>query len=327
MIIKYFELKKIDLNKNKFFLLYGNNKGFIEETITNFLKPSLPKNIYNYDENELLKNSENFKEEILNNSFFENEKLIIIRRSSDKILNIIEDIIDKNINDISIIIVSNILEKKSKLRNFFEKNKNTICVAFYEDNQQTLGLIAQNFLKEKKLNISQQNINLLIERSRGDRINLKNELNKIEVFLKSKKSIDINDILKLTNLAENYQISEIVDNSLAKNKRKILNILNENILGIEDCISILRVFLYKLKRLLIIKNELIKNNNLENVLSTYKPPIFWKEKDLLKKQLNNWDYKNIQELIINTNEIELTVKKNPSLSVFLVTDFILQKAS
>ena len=178
MIVKYFDLKKEIKKNNNFYLLYGPNSGLIEETIDNILKPNFSKNLYYHDEKEILTNENEFKERILNKSFFDKDKLIIINRATDKILNIIEEIIDKKIEDLKIIIKSEILEKKSKLRNFFEKNNSTIIVPFYEDNYQSLLFLAQSFIKEKKIKISSQNINFVIERSKGNRINLKNELEK-----------------------------------------------------------------------------------------------------------------------------------------------------
>ena len=326
MIIKYFELKKKNLIEIKYFLLYGNNKGLIEETINSVLKPILPKNIFNYDEIEILNNPESFKEKINNKSFFEDQKLIIIKRVSDKILKIIEEVIKNDLEDIAIILVSENLEKKSKIRNYFEKEKNTICVPFYEDNHQTLAKVVQNFLREKNLKLSQQNINIIVERSRGDRINLNNELIKIENYLKNKKNISENEILKITNLAENYQVGELVDNSLAKNKSRTLTILNENSFNAEDCILILRVFLSKLKRLLRIKTQQQKDKNLDNIISSFRPPIFWKEKEIVKQQIKKLEYDKIKKLIIKTNNIEFLIKKNPTSSIFIVSDFILENA-
>jgi len=323
MIVKSYELKK-NLKENKFFLLYGINKGLIEETIENNLKPILSKNVYNYDENEVLNDAESFKENIFNKSLFEDEKLIIINRVSDKILSLVKEIIEKKIKDFSIILISGILEKKSKLRNFFEKDKNTIIAAFYEDNNQTLSTIAQKFLNEKKIKISQENINFIVERSKGDRINLKNELEKIENFYNRKKKISKEDIMKLTNLAENYDISELIDNCLIKNKKKTLNIINENNFSVEDNILVLRTFLFKLKRLKKLHSNMKTTNNIENVISTYKPPIFWKEKELIKQQIEIWSYEKIQELIISVNELELLAKKNPQISNNLINDFILE---
>ena len=325
MIIKYFDLKKkFDENIN-FYLLYGLNTGLIEETINNTFKPVFSKNIFNYEENEILTNIEQFQQNIFNKSFFENDKLIIINRGSDKILSILEDVINEGVSETIIIIKSGLLEKKSKLRNFFEKNKNTFAIPFYEDNHQSLMNIAQNFFKQKKIKISPQNINYIIERSKGNRINLKNELEKIESFSQKKLSIELNEIIKLTNLAENYNISELTDQCLARNKKKTLNILNENNPSPEDNILILKNFLYKLKRLKKLKIELENKKNTDDVISSYKPPIFWKDKDMIKQQLKIWSLPQIKSLINKTNDMELLIKKNSQASNQIVNNFILDK--
>ena len=151
----------------------------------------------------------------------------------------------------------------------------------------------------KKISLSPQNINLIIERSKGDRINLLNELNKIESFLKNKSQIQTEDILKLTNLAENFNATELVDNALAKIK-KTLYILNENNFVAEDSILILRTFVNKLKRLLKIHFEIKNNNkNIDEIITNFKPVIFWKEKDLVKKQIK----------VLTLKKLEITHKK------------------
>ena len=297
----------------------------IEETITNILKPGLPKNLNLYEENEILKDETSFLESLANKSFFDNEKLIIIKRCSDKIYKFIHSVIEKNFEDVFFILISDNLEKKSKLRSFFEKEKNTICVPFYEDNNQTLNLMANNFFRNKNIKISQENINLIIERSSGDRKNLNNELVKIESFAKNRNKIEFNDILQLTNLAENHNVSELVDNCLAENKKKTLYILNENNFVQEDLIIILRTFLSKLKRLLKIKAETLRENNIDKVLSNFKPPIFWKDKEIVKKQVQLLKFQKIEDLIIKTNNLEYLLKKNPEISNFLVRNFILEK--
>ena len=325
MIIKYYELKK-NLNKKiKFYLLYGNNRGLINEAIENVFKPNFSKNVINYDENEILNNDQIFYETVKNKSFFENDKLIIINRASDKILKIIENIIDDNIDDLTIILTSGILEKKSKIRSFFEKKKNIVIVPFYEDNHQTMLTLAQNYFRNKNINISQQNINLIIERSKGDRINLKNELEKIDSFILDKKKIETDQILKLTNLAENYNIAELVDNCLARNEKKTLTILNENYNSSEENILIIKTFLYKLKRLKKLQINLRTVKNIETVLASFKPSIFWKEKDTIKNHLKIWSLEQIQNLIIYVNDLEILIKKNPQISNHIINDFILEK--
>ena len=323
MIVKNFELKKKNLKNTKFYLLFGNNDGLIEDIIQKEIGPNLPNIIFKYEENEIIKNSEKFEEDI-NKSFFENEKLVIIKRASDKIFNIVEKIIKKNVTDVYIIILSGPLDRKSKLRSLFEKGKQTICVPVYEDNMQTLINIAHEYLKEKSINMPQQLVNVVAERACGDRKNLKNELEKISNYRINNKSIDVNDILKITNLAENYSISELVDNCLSKNKKKILKILNENNFNSDDCIIILRTFLIKIKRLINLHKELSNNNqNIEATVASFRPPIFWKDKEIIKKQIVSFNFEEAKELIKKTNDLELLVKKNPNSSLNLTTDFVI----
>jgi len=327
MIKKSFDLNNLKLKDNNFFLFYGKNEGFKDQIIEEKFKKNYTDNIYQYDENEIINNEENFFNNILSKSFFENEKLIIINRVTDKIKNIIEEIIEKQINDLVIVLKANTLEKKSKIRSLFEKNKNTICVAFYEDNNQTLSTIIDGFFRERKIPISQQAINILVQRSRGDRQNLNNELGKIKYFIKGKSKIEIHEILKLTNLAENYNVSELIDCCLSKNKRRTIGILNENNYSVEDCIFIIRTFLIKSKRLIKLCAKLQETKNIDTIISAYKPPIFWKEKELVKQQINKWTYKEAENLVFQINEVELLIKKHSSNSVNILSDFIIEKAS
>ena len=324
MIVKFFDLKKNLKNNINFYLLYGLNSGLIEETINNILKPGLSINIFNYEENELLSNIDEFKDGIFTKSFFDKDKLIIINRATDKILHVIEEIINKDIKDLKIIIKSGVLEKKSKLRRFFEANKSVIIIPFYEDNSQSLVSIAQKFFKENKIGISSQNINYIAERAKGNRINLKNELEKIQNYSLGKNSIEFNEITKLTNLSENYDVTELVNQCIAKNKKKTLHILNENNSVLEDSIIILKTFLYKLKRLKKLKDELQIQDNIDNAVSSFKPPIFWKEKDLIKQQLKVWTLTQIKSLIIQVSDLELLIKKNSEQSSRIINNFIFE---
>lgn len=327
MIKKSFDLNNLELKNNNFFLFYGQNEGFKDQIIEEKFKKNYTDNVYQYEENEIISNPENFFNNILSKSFFENEKLIIINRVSDKIKNIIEEVIEKQIDDLVIVLKANALEKKSKIRSLFEKNKNTICVAFYEDNNQTLSLIINSFFRERKIPISQQAVNLVVNRCRGDRQNLKNELNKIENFIKDKNKISIQDLLKLTNLAENYNVSELVDHCLAKNKNRTIHILNENNYSLEDCILIIRTFLLKTKRLVKLSKEFEQTKNIDVAMSNFKPPIFWKEKEVVKQQLKNWSYKDAKNLMFQTNEVELLIKKYSNNSINILSDFIIEQVS
>ena len=327
MIQKAFEINKINLKKYNLYLFYGENDGYKNEIIKNKFEKLYPNKIYRYDENEILEKKNEFFDSILTKSFFENDKLIIISRATDKIRDIVEDIFLKKIDDIKIILLANILEKKSKLRNFFEKNTDTICIAFYADSYQALNRIAVDFFKEKKISLSQETINLITERCKGDRENLHKELNKIENYVKSEKKISAEDILKLSNLAENYNASELIDNCLAKNIKKTANILNENNYSNEDCILIVRTLLAKSKRILKLQEELKKNKNIEQVITNFKPPIFWKDKEIVKQQMNYWSLEKINNMIENINEIELLIKKNSANSLNILSNFIISKST
>ena len=325
MILKTFELRKIS-NNTIFYLLYGKNEGLKAECINEIMNKNNGK-IFNYDEKQIKEQLEPFYENILSNSLFEDEKIIIINRGSDKIYEIIKDLIDRNLNNIKIIIDAGILETRSKLRSLFEKGQNLVCIPTYPDNHDTLSKLTSNFFKSEKISVSQQNINLIVEKCNGDRNNLYNELSKIKNFAINKEKISSQEILKLINLSENYGLSELIDNCLSKNKKKIINILNENNYNTEDCIIILRTFLSKAKRILKLANQLELNKDVNKTINTAKPPIFWKDKDIVKIQLNKWKPKKIIELIKNINNIELEIKKNYGNSVLIITNFILEKAS
>ena len=325
MIIKSFELNKINVKSSNFYLFYGENEGYKNEAIEKIFNINISKNIYRYEEKEILDNFESFFESIQSKSFFEKEKLILISRVTDKVKNIIEEIIEKNIEDIKIVLNSGILEKKSKLRSLFEKNKNTICVPFYADSNQTLSKIINNFFREKKIIVSQEKINLLIDRCRGNRQNLRNELDKIDSFVKNKKNINIDQIMKLTNLAENYNVSELIDSYLAANFKKTINILNENNFSIEDCMLITRTLLVKSKRLYKLLLEINNNKSIEEAISSFNPPIFWKDKETVKQQIKNWSLNRAENLIYKTNELELLIKKNSYNSINILSDFIINQ--
>ena len=324
MISKLYEINK-HKEKVVFFLFYGENEGqkldAINVNFSNFNK----ENTFKYYEKDILQNNQLFFDKIYSKSFFEKEKLILILDVTDNILDLIEEAVNSNISDVKIILLAKRLEKKSKIRNFFEKNKKILVIPFYEDTIQTLITIGKKILNENKISLSQENLNLIIERSQGDRISLKNELGKIISLSKNKRNLKLDDILKLTNLSENYSASELADNCLNKNRRKTLNILNENIPSNDENILILKTFLYKLKRLRKLRINLDKNNDIENTINSFKPPIFWKDKNIIKEQIKKWKINDIEEFIIDINNTESLIKKNPLISNQIMNNMILEK--
>jgi DNA polymerase-3 subunit delta len=324
MIKKNYEIEKLSQNFN-YFLFYGKNEGLKKETIINLNRKK--KKILNYDEKEILENQSFFIEKILSKSLFDEDKIIVIKRATDKIVKLIDELNTRNIEETIIIINADSLEKKSKLRSLFEKDNGLVCVPFYPDNEQILLKLAYNFLRKKEISISSSNMNLIINKCSGDRETLINELQKIEYFCKNGKKINSENISKLINLNENHSISELIDNCLAKNKKKIISILNENNFSNEDCVMITRSFLIKAKKLLALSTTFETNKNIELTISSAKPPIFWKEKEITKQQIYKWESKNIKQLIYALGETELQIKKNINNSINLITDFILFQSS
>ena len=324
MISKFYEISKYK-DKINFYLFYGENEGQKLDTIKlnfgNFTK----ENTFKYSEKDIIQNNQLFFDKIYSKSFFEKEKLILIFDVTDKILDLIKETIDTDPSEIKIILLTKKLEKRSKIRNFFEKDKKILITPFYEDTPQTLLSIAKKILIESKINLSSENLNLIIDRSQNDRIVLKNELEKIVNFCRNNKKLDSKDILKLINLSENYSAGELVDNCLNKNKKKTLSILNENIPSNEDNILILRTFLNKLKRLRKLKLDLNQTNNVDQVINSFKPPIFWKDKNIVKQQIKIWELNDIEKFIVDLNDTENLIKKNPQISNLIINNIILDK--
>ena len=323
MIIKCFDYRKINLERNKIILLYGKNEGYKKEIIKNLNKDE--KEFLSYDQNEIIDNENILFENIFSGSLFGDKKIITIKRINDKFFNIIEKIDPEKVNDINIILIADNLEKKSKLRSKFEKHKTFVCMPFYQDNNQVLVKLAYNFFREKKITISSSMLNFITSKCNGDREILFNELNKIDMYCSNKNTITEKNISKLINLIENHDISELIDNYLARNDKKIRNILNENNFTNEDCILITRTFLNKAKKLLNLSINYKKNNNIELTISSAKPPIFWKDKEITKEQIYKWSPEKIQKLIYKLNDVELLIKKNINIAINLIIDFILDK--
>ena len=323
MIIKYFEIDKTDLNKSNFYLLYGKNDGLQNEIIKKSFINNFQGNINRYDEKEFIENYNIIVTEVLTKSLFESEKIIIISRTSDKILKLIQEIFERDIKDIKFILKSGILEKKSKLRNFFEKNENLVIVPFYEDDVNSLSTIALNFIRKNNIKMSRESLNLIVNRANGNRENLKNDLEKIFNFSITNKNIDTENIIKLTNLSENYGVNELADSYLEKNIKSTSKILNENIFTEQDCVLIIRTILSKSKRLMNIIEIYNETKDLDEAIMSAKPPVFWKDKISVKKQAKTWVLSELKNKIYEINDIESLIKINSRNSINLISDFMI----
>ena len=327
MIIKNFELEKIKKSNLSLYLLYGQNEGLKKEVLENCFIKNFKGLIEKYDEKEVIENQDEMHSKIFNKSLFEKEKIILISRTSDKIVNFIEKILEKNVSDIKIICLSEILERKSKLRNLFEKNSNLMCIPFYADDNKKLTQLCGNFFKKINVPISREILNIIVDKCQGDRNNLNQELGKVEMFINGNTNVKVSDILKLINLSENYTVSELVDSCLSKNVKDTAKILNENSYTNDDCMLILRTMLNKTKRLIKLRDDYDETKNLDTTVSNFRPPIFWKDKDIVKKQLLKWDKKNSSQLIFEINELEKIIKKNTENSLRITYDFVLSTAN
>ncbi len=327
MIIKNFELEKIKSKNLNFFLFYGENEGFKNDKIKQIFINGFKGSVEKFEESEVLNNTDRFISSIINKSFFEEKKIIILLRVSDKIVTLIKDLLNREVNDTIIILNSGNLEKKSKLRAIFEKDSQLVCTPFYKDELRTLSQIANNFFKEKKISVSQEIINLIVDKCSGDRKNLITEIDKISLYLLNKDKISTEEVIKLTNLYEDYGVSELADNCLAKNLKKTMKIINENNFNVDDSVLIIRTLLMKAKRILEIKKNENPNMNIDQIISSYKPTIFWKDKEIVKSQISKWKLSDAENLIEKIYNLELNVKKNYQNSKYIISDFILNTAS
>tara|TARA_B100000035_G_C21002062_1_gene555441 strand:- start:137 stop:1120 length:984 start_codon:yes stop_codon:yes gene_type:complete len=324
MILKSYEIKKINTNKSKIILLYGKNDAQKDEAINSISNNT---DYFSYDQNQIIENPENFFDEIYTKSLFGNNKIIIIKRVTDKILNTIQNINLEKVQDTIILLIADILDKRSKLRLKFEKDKDLVCIAFYPDSRQTLMGFASNFLRKINVSVSSSLINTIIEKTNEDKGALLNELKKIDLYTKNNKKIDEGKIYKLINLNENHSFNDLVDNCLVKNKKKTIRILGDNNFVNEDCVLIMRIFLNKSKLVLKLVKEYEINHNIDKTISLAKPPIFWKDKEMVKNQILNWQAQDLNNLIYEINELELLIKKNINNSINLMTNFIFEKLS
>ena len=326
MLIKSYEISKKNLNSLNFFLIYGENIGLKQDIAKSVLELKEKKNgkykQLEFEEEEIIKNQNNFFNLIFSGSLFDEKKVIFINRTTDKLFNLISEISKKDVEDILIFFKADLLEKKSKIRKLFEKDKNLVCVACYQDSNFDLIKIINDEIKQTKIKLSTESINLLIERASGDRNNLKNEINKLKSFALNKQVISYDQVKELTNMARNYQNDYIVNICLNGDKKRLNKTLGENNFLIDNFFILLKIFSKKIHRLLKIKILNRSENNIDQIFNQIRPPIFWKEKEDVKKQVGLWNEKKLNLVIKKINEIELNCKKNHELATNITLDFL-----
>ena len=327
MLIKSYEISKKNLNSLNSFLVYGENIGLKQDVIKSLIelkekKEKTTYKIFEFEESEIIKDQNIFFNLIFSGSLFDNKKAIFINRATDKLFDLINEVTQKNPQDILLFCKADQLEKKSKIRNLFEKDKNLVCVACYKDNNFSLIQIVNEEIRQNQIKLSGESINLLIERANGDRNNLRNEIDKLKSFALNKKTISYEQLRELTNMVGNYQNDNIVNICLNGDKRKLNKALNENNFLLEDFFILLKLFSKKIHRLLKIKILNRSEKNIDQIFSQIRPPIFWKEKEDIKKQIGLWNEKKLNIIIKKINQIELECKKHHESAVNITLDFL-----
>ena len=309
MILKSYQVENnFNTIRNNIALFYGENVGLQNEFKKTIKKVNSQNKILNIEQEEILNSPQYLFEELNNQSLFGNIKIIIINNTNDKILEIIKEA-NTIINDNKIYLFGNLLEKKSKLRNFFEKENNLDIIPCYKDNEISLKKIIEKELKNYK-GLSPSIINFINENTSFSRVKLKNELDKIKTYFVD-TTINIDKLQKLLNLKEDDDFNDIKNHAINGDLKQTNNLLNTCILENEKSIFYIALINQRLKRL----NEIdLKNKNLEKTINEIKPPIFWKEKPMFLTQAKSWNKEKLNKAISMTYFSEIKMKSNSEIN-------------
>jgi len=296
--------------KNNKVLFYGENLG-LKIDFKKKIKICYSKaQFFSLFQEEILANENNFFNELFSKSLFEDTKVFFIDKADDKILKLIKEIEERE-NTQKIFLFSELLDKRSKLRNYFEKSNTLQIIPCYADNEISLKNILLDKLKGFT-GLSAQNLNMIIENCGLDRSKLNNEINKIAVFFEN-KSIDTNKLETLLNLKINDGFDLLKDQALLGDKAKTNKLISETILENEKNIFYLSVINQRLMKLLEV-TEIAKNDNLDTAIGKIKPPIFWKDKTIFNLQARKWNKDKLKRMLDQTYEVELKIKSNSQIS-------------
>ncbi len=309
MIYKsYLVEENTDILKNNLVLIYGENLGLINDLKSKILKKEQKNRILKFNQDEILKKENTFYEEINNKSLFEDKKVFFIDNVNDKFLKIVEQI-RLLTNENKIYLYSDLLEKKSKLRNFFEKDKKTDIVPCYQDNEITIKKIISEKLKNYD-GLTVPIINAIIESCGNNRTKIRNEISKIKTFFNG-SPLNYDNLSKLLNIKENDEFNFVRDSAIAGNKKKTGEYLDSTVFEIEKT----TYYLSNLNQRLIKLREVVKSKkNLEQSINEIRPPIFWKDKSTFLLQARNWNIKKLDEALKKVYNTEIRLKSNSDIN-------------
>ena len=307
MIFKSYLIEQNNnLNNKNILLFYGENVGLKNEFKNKIKLKNKNSEIVRFNQEEIIKEEEKFVNEIFNISLFDKKKIYFIESSSDKILEVFKNIEDK-LSDQKIYLFAELLDKKSKLRNYFEKSSNIGAVACYADNEISVKKIILDKLKGFE-GLSTQNINMIIENTSLDRVRLDNELDKIITYFTNKK-INTDSLELLLDIRVNDSFNLLKDEALCGNKIKTNKLLSNTVMDDDKNIFYLNIINQRMNKL-IETSELVKNLSLENAVNTIKPPIFWKDKPMFMMQAKKWNKNKIKNVLKKTYDLEIKIKSN-----------------
>jgi len=299
------------LNSYKAVLLYGENNGIKDDVRSKLKNANKDAEKINLFEDEIINDRNILYKNTFNESLFASNKAIFIIGATDKILDEILECVENENENIKIYIFSENLDKKSKLRNLFEKNKKLAIFPCYEDNDRSLINYISKEL-EGYSGLTGEIKNLIISNASMNRKIIQNEILKIKHFFISKK-VDKENILEILNIKNNNSFNEMRDNTLAGEKKKINKLLAETEFLNEDSFVYLNNINYRLTRLLEVRKNNKNIENYEQIVDLLKPPIFWKDKAMFIRQLIKWDIKKLNIAILKIGETEFLMKRNSTV--------------
>ena len=307
MIYKSYLIEQnINLIDKNLFLFYGENLGLKNELKDKIKFQNKNAEIINLSQDDIINNIDNFLNEILNISLFDEKKIYFINQVNDKILDTIK-IIEPKIDSQKFYLISESLDKRSKIRNYFEKSNNCGVVACYIDNEISFKKIIIERLKNYK-GVTTENVNLISDKCNLNRDKLNNELDKIYTFF-LEKNIDRNKLEILLDNKINNDFSLLKDEAFNGNRIETNKLLSDTIIDSEKNILYLNIINQRLLKL----NEIFKligQTNLEKAIDMLKPPIFWKDKPAFLKQAKKWNMNKIKKILNKTYNLELEIKSN-----------------
>ena len=308
------------ISKIKSILFYGENIGLkkhFKKLIKTYNKEV---KIITFLQDDILNDENVLFNELNNLSLFEEKKILFIENANDKIFKILEDYLDDNLN-FQLYFFSDILEKKSKLRNYFEKSKIYGSIPCYADTSITIQRIIQDELKNFQ-GLTSVNLNIILESCNNDRIKVYNEINKIITFFQDKK-ITTENLSKLVNLPRIDDFNYLRDEAIKGNKAETNRLLNSTIIDQDRGVYYLSLINLRFYKLIDILNIKKRDNNLESVINAIKPPIFWKDKQNIIDQVKMWNIEKIQSVLKKLFDLEITFKSNGNINKGLLVKKLL----